>query len=195
MPISDTFVRNIEGLPVSDSDHGLNGLEFGDNGELYILVGSNTNGGVPGQLTGKQVQKDNYYSSSAVVAYLADPLFDGTITYDADDDGTPNGGNGIDVFAAGLRNSFGIVLHSNGNLYATDNGPNFGTCLEHAHVVLYSIDSLCLTFRSHSPFCCQVSVICFNRAAASSFLMCTKKTKLICLSRATTMVHRIENVV
>jgi IPT/TIG domain/Glucose / Sorbosone dehydrogenase len=71
-------------------------------------------------------KKDNYYSSATLVAHLADPLFNGRITYDADDDGTPNGGYGIEVFAAGTRNPFGIVLHSNGNLYATDNGPNLG---------------------------------------------------------------------
>lgn len=102
-----------------------NQLEFGDHGELYIQCGSNTNGGIPGPLTGQQIQKDNYYSSSTLVAHLSDPKFNGKITYDALDDGTPNGGYGIEVFAAGSRNPFGIVLHSNGNLYATDNGPNF----------------------------------------------------------------------
>jgi len=76
--------------------------------------------------TGKQIQKDNYYSSSALVAHLADPLFDGTITYDAENDGSPNGGYGVEVLSAGLRNPFGIVLHSNGKIYATDNGPNLG---------------------------------------------------------------------
>jgi hypothetical protein len=104
----------------------LDGLEFGDKGELYIQCASNTNGGNPGPLTGKQIQKDNYYSSSTIVAYLSDPLFNGRITYDAADDGTPNGGYGIEVFAAGTRNPFGILLHSNGNLYASDNGPNVG---------------------------------------------------------------------
>jgi IPT/TIG domain/Glucose / Sorbosone dehydrogenase len=104
---------------------GLTGLEFGDNGEIYIQCASNTNGGVPGRLTGKQVQKDNYYSSATVVASLADPLFNGAITYTAADDGIPNGGYGIDIFAAGTRNPFGICLHSNGNIYASDNGPNF----------------------------------------------------------------------
>jgi glucose/arabinose dehydrogenase len=100
-------------------------LEFGDNGEIYIQCASNTNAGIPGRLTGKQIQKDNYYSAATVVAYLADPKFDGIITYDAEDDGVPHGGNGIEVFAAGTRNPFGICLHSNGNLYASDNGPNF----------------------------------------------------------------------
>ena len=103
---------------------GVNGIVFGNEGELYIQIGSNTNGGVPGPLTTKQTQKDNYYSAATVVAYLADPQFDGVITYDASDDGTPNGGNGIFVFAPGNRNPYGIVLHSNGFLYGTDNGPN-----------------------------------------------------------------------
>lgn len=39
----------VTGLPVSDLDHGVNGIEFGDNGELYIQVGGNTNAGVPGK--------------------------------------------------------------------------------------------------------------------------------------------------
>lgn len=60
------------------------------------------------------------------MANLVDPLFDGTITYDAPDDGTPNGGHGIEIFAAGTRNPFGLVLHSSGNLYGTDNGSNLG---------------------------------------------------------------------
>jgi glucose/arabinose dehydrogenase len=70
--------------------------------------------------------KENYFSASTVVANLSDPLFDGRITYDALDNGTPNGGRGIEVFAPGNRNPFGIVLHSNGYLYGTDNGPNVG---------------------------------------------------------------------
>ena len=52
-------------------------------------------------------------------------MFNGAITYTAEDDGIPNGGHGIEVFASGTRNPFGIHLHSNGNLYASDNGPNF----------------------------------------------------------------------
>jgi glucose/arabinose dehydrogenase len=93
---------------------------------LYIQIGSNTNGGVPGPLSGSQIQLENYYSAATIVAYLADPLFDGTITYDAPDNGTPNGGHGIEIFAAGQRNPYDLVLHSNGYIYGTDNGPNLG---------------------------------------------------------------------
>jgi glucose/arabinose dehydrogenase len=99
---------------------------FGDSRELYIQTGSNTNGGVPGKISGSQLQKENYFSAATLVAHIHDPSFNGTITYDALDDGAPNSGSGVEIYCSGNRNNFGIVLHSNGHLYATDNGPNFG---------------------------------------------------------------------
>lgn len=105
---------------------GVNGIVFGDSRELYIQIGGNTNGGVPGRISASQLQKDNYYSAATLVAYIHEPGFNGTITYDAEDDGTPNGGSGIEIFCSGNRNAFGIALHSNGHLYNTDNGPNTG---------------------------------------------------------------------
>jgi Malectin domain/IPT/TIG domain len=120
----DKVTDVVTGLPVSDHDHAVNGLEFGDAGELYILVGGNTNGGIPGALSGSQIQKDNVLSSAVLVAYLSDPDFKGVLTYDAPDNGNLNPGSGVELFAAGLRNPFDIVLHSNLKLYATDNGPN-----------------------------------------------------------------------
>lgn len=114
-------------MPVSDHDHGINAIEFGNEpGELFIQIGGNTNGGIAGQLSGSQLQVESYYSAATLRARVLDPNFDGTITYDAEDDGTPSGGNGIDVFAPGQRNPFGLCLHSNGKLYGTDNGPNIG---------------------------------------------------------------------
>ena len=104
----------------------MNQIQFGNKGELYINIGSNTNGGVPGSLSGSGKLLENYFSASSVVANFADPLFDGFIEYDALDDGSPINFNGVSVFAPGLRNPFGLTLHSNGNLYATDNGPNTG---------------------------------------------------------------------
>jgi glucose/arabinose dehydrogenase len=102
----------------------VNQIQFGNQGELYINIGSNTNGGIPGRLSGSGIMKESYFSSSNVVAKLSDPSFDGFIEYDAPDDGSPINFKGISVFAPGLRNPFGLVLHSNGNLYGTDNGPN-----------------------------------------------------------------------
>jgi len=74
---------------------------------------------------GSRLQRENYFSAATLVADVSDPAFDGTITYDAPDDGTPTSGS-VSVFAAGLRNPYGIVLHSNGYLYGTDNGSNLG---------------------------------------------------------------------
>jgi len=105
----DNIVDIITGLPISDHDHGINALEFGDNGELYFNIGSNTNAGLPGQLTGKQVQRETGLSAATLVAHLAMPNFDGTITYDKDDDGNQVGALGsVEVFAHGTRNPFGL---------------------------------------------------------------------------------------
>jgi hypothetical protein len=38
-PSLDAVTDIITGLPISDLDHGLNGIEFGDNGELFIPSG------------------------------------------------------------------------------------------------------------------------------------------------------------
>lgn len=81
-----------------------------------------TNGGIPGQISSSQQQKENYYSAAVLKADMGNVGFNGFITYNGD---TPNP-NDVTVFAPGLRNSYGIALHSNGNLYATDNGPNLG---------------------------------------------------------------------
>jgi glucose/arabinose dehydrogenase len=123
----DVIEDIITGLPVSDHDHGVNGLEFGDHGELYILVGGNTNAGVPGALSGSNLQKEGLFSAAALVAYLGRDDFDGHLLYDQVDDGNLIKGSGIEVFSSGLRNPYDLVLHSiNGNIYATDNGPNSG---------------------------------------------------------------------
>jgi Glucose / Sorbosone dehydrogenase/IPT/TIG domain len=122
-PSLETVVDIITGLPTSDLDHGLNALEFGHNGQLYFTSGSHTNGGLPGQLSSTRLLKENFLSASVNVAYLFHPEFDGTIEWSAPDNGNMIA-KGIDVFAPGLRNPFGLVLHSNGRLYATDNGPN-----------------------------------------------------------------------
>lgn len=55
-PNLDQFRHVVTGLPVSDHDHGVNGLVFGDNGELYIQVPGNTNAGIPGSLSSTREQ-------------------------------------------------------------------------------------------------------------------------------------------
>lgn len=119
----------VTGIPVSDHDHAVNGLEFGDHGELYIQVAGSTNSGVPGELSSTKILKDNIVSGATLVAHLGDAGFTGRLVYDATDDGNLLPGSGVEIFAHGLRNPYGLTLHSNGKLYGTDNGPdiNFGS--------------------------------------------------------------------
>lgn len=112
----------VTGLPVSNHDHGINGLEFGQNGELYIQVGGSTNAGVPDAALGGL--DETALSAATVVAHLNRPGFQGAVTHDAE--GKQTGGLDVEVLAAGFRNPYDVVLHSNGKLYGTDNGPNLG---------------------------------------------------------------------
>lgn len=120
----------ITGLPVSNHDHGVNNLVFDNYGNLYIQIGGSTNAGVslPDDLVGGV--KESELSSATVVAYLREPGFNGTITYDQyTDPGTAKvltPSKYIQGFAFGFRNSFGAVFHTSGNIFATDNGPNEG---------------------------------------------------------------------
>jgi IPT/TIG domain/Glucose / Sorbosone dehydrogenase len=86
---------------------------------------SNTNGGVPGPLSDSKQLIENFFSAAIIVAYLSHPDFDGAVKYSAPHDGIPIA-KGVEVYAPGLRNPFGVVFHSNGKLYATDSGPNLG---------------------------------------------------------------------
>lgn len=65
------------------------------------------------------------FSSATIVARnVNSPNFDGHLEFD--NDGAQTSGWDVSVFASGERNSYGIALHSNGRLYATDNGANLG---------------------------------------------------------------------
>jgi glucose/arabinose dehydrogenase len=121
----DTITDVVTGLPVCDRDHAVNGLFFGNNGDLYIQIGGNTNAGVPGALSGSGIQQDNVLGSATLVAHVKMPNFNGALSYDSAT-GALLAGSHVEVYSSGERNPFGIVQHSNGNLYGTDNGPNGG---------------------------------------------------------------------
>lgn len=117
----------ITGLPVSQHDHGINAMAFDDVGDLFMQVGSFTNAGVslPDDLMGGV--PENPLSAATVVARLSRPDFNGTVTYDQErrpDLAVKTSGDDVAVWASGLRNSFGMIRHSSGRLFATDNGMN-----------------------------------------------------------------------
>jgi glucose/arabinose dehydrogenase len=113
----------ITGLPSTDLEHSTNGLAFDDGGRLYIAQAGTTNAGVPG---GNLTRPETPLSSAILVADISAPGFRGAITYDTADPlhTTNRNGGDVRVFASGFRNTYDLVLHSNGRVYATDNGPN-----------------------------------------------------------------------
>jgi len=133
-PDFDNPVPVVTGLPLSNHDHGLNGLLFDDNGDLLLCTGSNTNAGIKWPLSGDVPESP--LSASLVRICLSRSNFNGTVEYEDSVTGAlvadqvlgeqidVVAGVDVEVYAPGLRNSLDIVLHTNGYLYATDNGPN-----------------------------------------------------------------------
>jgi subtilisin family serine protease/glucose/arabinose dehydrogenase len=119
----------ITGLPTSRPylNHTTNGLAFDAQGRLFIAQGSSTDAGISGPPSPDQYWPETPLSGAILLTEIHAPGFDGAITYDppvppASDTITKTGGD-VSVFASGLRNPYDLVLHSNGRLYATDNGP------------------------------------------------------------------------
>ena len=118
----------ITGLPSSEPhlNHLTNGLAFDGEGRLYIAQGSNTDAGIPGQVGMGPFWPETPLSAAILVADIHAPSFDGAITYSPagppTDDLVVRTGGDVAVFSPGHRNPFDLVVHSNGYIYATDNG-------------------------------------------------------------------------
>jgi glucose/arabinose dehydrogenase len=110
------WVDIVTGLPRSKADHAPNGLAFGPDGALYLAIGGMTNAGRPSP------QFFNQAEQTLSAAILRINVSTGQIT----------------LHATGFRNPYDLVWHTNGQLYATDNGANSGlgnttdssTCLD-----------------------------------------------------------------
>lgn len=112
----------VTGLPVSNHDHSVQALEFLPNGKMLVSIGGFTNGGisVPGDKLGG-------FPGNPLSGAIVECPYNGVTNMEystALPGGSKITGGGCKVWAAGLRNSFGTTLHTNGGVYATDNGPN-----------------------------------------------------------------------
>ncbi|MDP9237297.1 MAG: PQQ-dependent sugar dehydrogenase [Chloroflexota bacterium] len=132
-PGYSTITDIITGLPISKSAHEANDLAFGPDGRLYIEQGSSTNAGIVNPAPDPNfplfLYPDTPISGAILVADIKAPGFNGTVTYSPQVATNPNivqTGGDVSVYAPGFRNPYGMVWHSNGFLYATDNGPNAG---------------------------------------------------------------------
>jgi YD repeat-containing protein len=86
-------------------EHQPDSIAFGPDGKVYLSIGARgDHGEVPGQ--------------PDVPATLT-PLEAGILRFNPD-------GSNVERYATGLRNPYDLVFDANGNLYATDNSPDFG---------------------------------------------------------------------
>jgi len=121
-----TRTNIITGLPNSNGGHQTNGLVFAEDGTLYIAQGSSTNAGVPASFF---AYEEVPLSAAVLVANPSAGGFDGDVTYSpASTYGTnvDQVSGDVSVYAAGLRNPYDMLIHSNGLMYLTDNGPSPG---------------------------------------------------------------------
>ncbi|MEX2158207.1 MAG: PQQ-dependent sugar dehydrogenase [Dehalococcoidia bacterium] len=124
-----TRVPVVTGLPTSNQNptgqitynHMTNGIAFDASGKLFIAQGSASDGGLP-----IPYFHETPLSAAILSADIHAPGFDGAITYDPP--GPPADFNvdqvsgDVSVYAPGMRNPYDLVLHTNGHMYATDNG-------------------------------------------------------------------------
>ncbi|MEQ8767381.1 MAG: choice-of-anchor D domain-containing protein [Planctomycetota bacterium] len=120
-------VDMIEGLPRSRENHATNAIVRGPDGWLYLSQGGNTNYGAPSQFfsdlpevpLSAGVLRFNVDAWSAPIDVSAGSQ-PGAVLGDGEIPGL------FEVYAAGFRNGYDILWHSNGSLYLNENGGNAG---------------------------------------------------------------------
>lgn len=135
----------VRGLPRSEENHSVNGLQLSPDGtKLYLAVGGNTNQGAP---SNNFAELPEFALSAAILAIDLQQI--GNTTYDlptlddesragTSDEGDPFGGNDgknqaklvpngpVQVYAPGFRNPYDLVIAESGKMYSIDNGGNAG---------------------------------------------------------------------
>ncbi|OSX76697.1 hypothetical protein BU14_0178s0013 [Porphyra umbilicalis] len=117
----------IDGLPVSNHDHAVQALEWDQQGALLLAAGGFTNQGA----NVKGIRLGGVDETPLSRRCCARPCTRRALTGESPMTRRSTSGrrgrraDRVGV-AAGLRNAFDTVLHTNGALYGTDNGPNAG---------------------------------------------------------------------
>jgi N-acetylneuraminic acid mutarotase len=122
----------ITGLPRAIANHATNSIHFGPDGRLYIAQGGNTGAGLSNSGASEFGPRPEQPLSAAIlVADVKAPGFDGSCASLIDPNGSVMDATGIaardvpcdvQIYASGLRNPYDLTFHSNGKMYATENG-------------------------------------------------------------------------
>ncbi len=111
----------ITGLPRAIANHATNGLDFGPDGRLYIAQAGNTGAGAANNAnTEFGTRAEQPLSAAILVAAVKASGFNGACANSADIYGPVT--CDVQTYATGFRNPYDLAWHSNGQLYAPDNG-------------------------------------------------------------------------
>lgn len=118
----------VTGLPVSNHDHGVNGLAFDYNGNLLVSNGGMTNAGYSEQGDGDGGYPATPLSGALLEVDFNKNNYEGRVLYTVPDGRRTQIRNSPDVkiYASGFMNAFSVRVHSNREVYMVDNGPNVG---------------------------------------------------------------------
>jgi large repetitive protein len=112
----------ITGLPRAYANHSVNSLHFGPDGRLYIVIGGNTGAGAANTAgTEFKDRPEQPLSAALVVADVKASGFEGQCATAVGQSTIPSTCD-VSTYSTGLRNTYDFVFHSNGSLYAPDNG-------------------------------------------------------------------------
>jgi glucose/arabinose dehydrogenase len=112
----------ITGLPRSKANHSVNSLHFGPDGKLYVAVSGNTGAGAPNTAdTEFGDRAEQPLAAAILIADVKSPDFQGNCATPLDTFGFPETCD-VRPYATGFRNTYDFVFHSNGSMYATENG-------------------------------------------------------------------------
>lgn len=116
----------ITGLPRAIANHATNNIEFGPDGRLYLWQGGNTGAGSANDEPSEfRDRPEQVLSAALLVADVKDPNFNGNAASNIGefvDEFYARTGSDVEIYATGLRNTYDGVFHSNGKIYAPDNG-------------------------------------------------------------------------
>lgn len=131
-----TVEKYIVGLPRSNHDHMTNSLSFGPDGYLYLTQGSNTAMGALDTAWGDREERELTATMLRInpdVNTGGKPINVQTENYTLENGQVTQGNYNpyatnapVQIYATGLRNAYDHVWHSNGKLYAPDNGSASG---------------------------------------------------------------------